>query len=247
MSWLAMVTISVILLFSFSISGRRGMRFWIPATIILGPLALLVWFIMKTERKPVLWHDILIEAIGDLMPTVVAFVAVLILIILLPAAQEPGLLPIILIIALPLIIGWLVFHGPLLASKTGKSYWRFLINRLPQALVAANLGLAGISAIAAPLTMYSIRICTIFPPSIWTFITWWTIVIPGALVGISFLFLYELWAIRGGFQAWSVLAWREAKVNTPSWRDLWWWIILSYVVFLGGFAVSIVLTQLLIA
>ena len=65
MGWLAMVTISVILLFSFSISGRRGMRFWIPATIILGPLALLVWSIMKTERKPVLWHDTLIEAIGD--------------------------------------------------------------------------------------------------------------------------------------------------------------------------------------
>jgi len=89
MIWLAMVTISVILLFSFSISGRRGMRFWISATIILGPLALLVWFIMKTERKPVLWHDILIEAIGDVIPTVVAFVAILTIIILLPAA--PGM------------------------------------------------------------------------------------------------------------------------------------------------------------
>lgn len=247
MVWLVMVAISVIMLITLFISKRRGMRFWIPATIILGPLVLLVWFIMKTERKPVSWHDTLIEAIGDVMPTVVAFVAVLALIILLPAVQASGLLQILLIFGLPLIIGWLVFQGPLLASITDKSYGRFLINRLPQALVVANLGLAGISAIAAPLTMYSIRVCSIFPLNIWTFITWWAIVIPGALVGLLLLFLYEFWAIHGGFQAWSVLAWREAKVHTPSWRDLWWWILLSYVVLLGGLSVSVILIQLLTA
>ena len=247
MVWLVMVAISVILLITLSISGRRRMRFWIPAAIILGPMALLVWFIMKTERKPVSWHDTLIEAIGDVMPTVIASVALLVLIILLPAVQSSGLLPILLVFGLPLMVGWLVFHGPLLASMTDKSYGRFLIDRLPQALVASNLGLAGISAIAVPLTMYSIRVCSLFPLNIWTFITWWAVVIPGALVGLLLLFLYEFWAIRGGFQAWSVLAWREAKVHTPSWRDLWWWILLSYAVLFGGFAVSVILTKLLTA
>ena len=236
---LAMVAISVILLITLSISGRGGMRFWIPAAIILGPLALLVWFIIETERKPVSWHDTLIEAIGDVMPTVVAFVAVLVLIIFIPAVQGSGLLQILLIFGLPLIMGCLVFQGPLLASMTDKSYGRFLINRLPQALVAANLGLAGISAIATPLTMYSIRVCPIFPLNIWTFITWWAIVISGALVGLLLLFLYEFWAIRGGFQAWSVLAWREGKVYTPSWRDLWWWILVSYAALLGGLAAGV--------
>ena len=239
MVWLAMVAISVILLITLSISGRRGMRFWIPAAIILGPLALLVWFIIETERKPVSWHDTLLEAIGDVMPTVVAFVAVLVLIIFIPAVQGSGLLQILLIYGLPLIMGCLVFQGPLLASMTDKSYGRFLINRLPQALVAANLGLAGISAIATPLTMYSIRVCPIFPLNIWTFITWWAIVISGALVGLLLLFLYEFWAIRGGFQAWSVLAWREGKVHTPSWHDLWWWILVSYAALLGGLAAGV--------
>ena len=239
MVWLAMVAISVILLITLSISRRRGMRFWIPAAIILGPLALLVWFIIETERKPVSWHDTLLEAIGDVMPTVVAFVAVLVLIIFIPAVQGSGLLQILLIFGLPLIMGCLVFQGPLLASMTDKSYGRFLINRLPQALVAANLGLAGISAIAAPLTMYSIRVCPIFPLNFWTFITWWAIIIPGVLVGLLLLFLYEFWAIRGGFQAWSVLAWREGKVHTPYWRDLWWWILLSYAALLGGLAAGV--------
>ena len=239
MVWLAMVAISVILLITLSISRRRGMRFWIPAAIILGPLALLVWFIIETERKPVSWHDTLLEAIGDVMPTVVAFVAVLVLIIFIPAVQGSGLLQILLIFGLPLIMGCLVFQGPLLASMTNKSYGRFLINRLPQALVAANLGLAGISAIAAPLTMYSIRVCPIFPLNFWTFITWWAIIIPGVLVGLLLLFLYEFWAIRGGFQAWSVLAWREGKMHTPYWRDLWWWILLSYAALLGGLAAGV--------
>ena len=239
MVWLAMVAISVILLITLSISRRRGMRFWIPAAIILGPLALLVWFIIETERKPVSWHDTLLEAIGDVMPTVVAFVAVLVLIIFIPAVQGSGLLQILLIFGLPLIMGCLVFQGPLLASMTDKSYGRFLINRLPQALVAANLGLAGISAIAAPLTMYSIRVCPIFPLNFWTFITWWAIIIPGVLVGLLLLFLYEFWAIRGGFQAWSVLAWREGKMHTPYWRDLWWWILLSYAALLGGLAAGV--------
>ena len=239
MVWLAMVAISVILLITLSISRRRGMRFWIPAAIILGPLALLVWFIIETERKPVSWHDTLLEAIGDVMPTVVAFVAVLVLIIFIPAVQGSGLLQILLIFGLPLIMGCLVFQGPLLASMADKSYGRFLINRLPQALVAANLGLAGISAIAAPLTMYSIRVCPIFPLNFWTFITWWAIIIPGVLVGLLLLFLYEFWAIRGGFQAWSVLAWREGKMHTPYWRDLWWWILLSYAALLGGLAAGV--------
>ena len=245
--WLAMVAISVILLIILSISGRQGMRFWIPAAIILGPLALLVWFIMKTERKPVSWHDTLIEAFGDVMPTAIAFVAILVLIIFLPAVQGSGLLPILLILGLPLIVGWLVFQGPLLISMTDRSYGRFLINRLPQALVAANLGSAGISVVTPLLATYSIRVCSIFPLNIWTFITLWVTVIPGALVGLSLLLLYEFWAIRGGFQAWSVLALRKAKVHTPSWHDLWWWILLSYVVLLGGFAVGVILTQLLTA
>ena len=246
MVWLVTAAISVILLIVFSIPGHRGVRFWIPAAIILGPLVLLVWFIIKRERKPVSWHDTIMEAIGDVMPTVAAFAAVLVLIIFIPAVQGSGLVQILLIYGLPLVAGWLIFQGPLLTSKTDVSFGRFLCNRLPQALVAANLGLAGTVAIAAPLAMYSIQVCPVFPLNLWTIIIWWAIAVSGALAGLLLLFLYEFWAIRRGFLAWSVLARGEAKVNTPSWRDLGWWIPLSYLVLLGGLTGSVVLIQLVV-
>ncbi|MCU0914972.1 MAG: hypothetical protein MUC88_10460 [Planctomycetes bacterium] len=51
---------------------------------------------------------------------------------------------------LPLAVGWLVFHGPLLASTTERSHGRFLLPRRPQALVAANLGMGGSSWLPCP-------------------------------------------------------------------------------------------------
>lgn len=245
MIWLAMVSISLILLIPRSFAEGPGARFWVPAGFILGPLVLPVRPSKMTGRKPVFWRDALIEAVGDVMPTVTAFVAVMILIILSHKAQSSGRVQILLIFGLPLVIGWLVFHGPLLTSKTDKKYGRFLIDRMPQVLVAANLGLAGISALAAPLMMYSISTCSVFPFNAWTVVTLWAVTIPGALAGILLLFLYEFWAVRGGFRAWSVPASRETKVRTPSWRDLWWWILLSYVALAGGLAVSVALTGLL--
>ena len=146
-------------------------------------------------------------------------------------------------LGLPLILGWLAFHGLLMFPIKDKNYGRFLINRLPALVVAVNLGLAGISIIAVPLTTYSIRVCSIFPMNMWTFLILWMLVIPGALPGILLLYPYELWALKSGFRAWSVLAHEEGKVSTPSWRDLWWWIVISYIVLLGGFVIGVTLTQ----
>ena len=88
---------------------------------------------------------------------------------------------------------------------------------------------------------------SILPLTALTVMIWCGIVVLGTLVGGLFLFLYEGWAVKSGFQAWSVLAWREGEVRTPSWRKLWWWILLSYAALLGGFAAGVVLSQLLAA
>jgi len=245
MAWSALVLASLILVLSLCIGRRRGLRFWAPAVIPLGPLALLVWLVVGRRRQPGTWRVALLEAVGDVMPTVVAFVATLIIIILVPAVQSAWPLQIALEFGLPLALGWLVFQGPLLASVTGKSYGRFLSQRLPHALVAANLGMGGIIVVALPLVNLSLRICPVLPLTIWTVTIWWAITVLGALVGGLFLFLYEYWAVRGGSQAWSVLAWREAEVRTGSWRKLWWWILLSYVALLGGLAAGVILLVLL--
>jgi len=174
-------------------------------------------------------------------------VAILVIVILVPAVQSAWHLQIALVFGLPLAVGWLVFQGPLLAPVTEKNYGYLLSQRLPQALVAANLGMAGINVVAIPLVNQSIRICSILPLSAWTVMIWWAIAVLGALVGGLLLFFYEYWVVKGGFQAWSVLVWREGEVRTPSWRKLWWWILLSYLVFFGGLVAGVILNKLLTA
>jgi len=79
----------------------------------------------------------------------------------------------------------------------------------------------------------------------WTLLTWWIIAVVGALIGGLLISLYECWAVRAGFQAWSVLACKVGKVCTPSWRKLWWWILLSYITLFGGIALGVILQQVL--
>ena len=56
----------------------------------------------------------------------------------------------VLIFGLPPAVGWLAFQGPLLALAAKRGYLRTLGRRLPHALVAANLGMAGVDVVAAP-------------------------------------------------------------------------------------------------
>ena len=213
--------------------------------ILLGPLALLVRFVAGRCQQPGRWRIALLEAMGDVMPTVIASVTILVMLIMIPSVQGAGLLQLALVLGLPVVMGWLIFHGPLLASVTTEGSGRFLIQRLPQSLVVANLGMGGISVVAIPLVIWSFRTCPIFPLNAWTVSTWCVIVVLGALIGGLLIFLYECWAVRVGFQAWSVLACKVGEVRTPSWRKLWWWILLSYAAFLGGIVVGVVLSKVL--
>lgn len=247
MAWLAVVLVSMILLIALSIGGRRGLRLWVPAVILLGLLALLVWLVAGRGRQRGTWRSALLEAVGDVMPMVIVFVTILVVLVLVPAVQSSGALQIVLVLGLPLMVGWLVFHGPLLTSVTEKSYSRLLSQRLPQVLVTVNLSIAGIIVVALPLVNLSTRICSILPLTAWTVMIWWGTVVLGTLVGGLLLFLYEGWAVKSDFQAWSVLAWKEGEVRTPSWRKLWWWILLSYAALFSGLAAGVILSQLLTA
>ena len=244
MVWIGAVLASLAILLIFAIKNRRGLLFWVPVVVLLGPLGLLVW--LFTGRKPIsgTWQSAVVEAAGDVMPTVVVLVIMLVLIISVPAAQSLGdHLFLLFIFGMPLLVGLLLFQGPLLAVGTKRGYLRTVLQRLPQAWVAANLGMAGIVAIAAPLTNQSMSICTIFPLPVplWTVGTWWAVTASGAILGWLLLVLYEGWAVRRGFRAWSVLASGEDELVSPHWRVIWWWIILSWVFLLAGTLVSVVL------
>jgi hypothetical protein len=76
--------------------------------------------------------------------------------------------------------------------------------------------------------------------------TWWAITVLGALAGGILIFLYEHWAVKRGFQAWSILAGSIGQVNTPSWRKLWWWILVGLVVLFIGLIAGVTLNKMMV-
>jgi hypothetical protein len=131
-------------------------------------------------------------------------------------------------------------QAPLLTFTIHKGYCRTLLLRLPHTWVTANLGIAVIFPIALPLVNRSIQI----PLEIWTVFYWWGLIAMCALVAILLLSLYEIWNTHRGYQAWTVLAWGEGKVTSASWKKIWWWILLSYIVIIVGIACYTFIQQL---
>ena len=68
----------------------------------------------------------------------------------------------------------------------------------------------------------------------WAMVSLWTAVVAGGGLALLLILLYEGWAVGHGFQAWSALALGDGEVTTPSWRKLWWWILLGYAALFGG-------------
>ena len=87
-AWLSLVLASLVLLVVFSIRNRRGLVFWLPVVFILGPLGLLAWLVAGRRQTPGPWQAALVEATGDVAPSVVAFMIMLAVILWIPAAQS---------------------------------------------------------------------------------------------------------------------------------------------------------------
>jgi hypothetical protein len=229
-AWISLVIISLVVMIVFSIRNPRGLFYWLPVTLILGPLGLLVWLIAgrKQEARP--WQAALLEATGHLPPIVVTFMLALFVIILIPQAQSSGLVLILFIFALPLLLGWLFYQGPLLAITSRRGYLRTLGQRLPAVWVATNLGIAGIDVLALRGVKWIAGTCSLMELSLWTLVSFWVAVAVGACLGLLLILPYEGWAVRQGYRAWSVLALSKGEVSTPAWRKLWWWILLSFAI-----------------
>lgn len=238
MRWLVAVLACVAVVAVHCAWTRRPLISWLPVVTILGPLGLVVWLVAGRRLQPRTWQKALLEATGDVAPTVVAFVTMPVVMILVPGGLSSTVLQVGCIFILPFLVEWLAFQGPLLALVANKGYLRTLGRRLAHALVAANLGMGGIFALGMPLLSKSASICPILPLSLSTVMVWWAIAVLGALAGGLVLFLFESWAVHRGFQAWSVVASGEGEVRFASWRHLWWWILLSYLALFAGVAAS---------
>jgi hypothetical protein len=240
--WLGLVVASLAVLLVGSIRERVGWIFWVPTVAILGPMGLLIRLVAGRKRRVGNWQAALVEAAGDVVPTIVAFVAVAVGLVLVPGASSSSLLQLLLFFGLPLFIGWLVFQGPLLAIATNKGYLHMLLQRLPHTWVATNLGIAAIFALATPLANMSVQMP--LPP--WTVVTWWALTAVSGLVAMLLLLLYEGWRVRRGYRGWYSVAWGEDEITSSPWRKLWWWIPLSYVALIGGIAGYLFIQQVLL-
>ena len=193
-----MVLASLVIIILFARRNLWGWIFWLDIAIVLGPLGLLVWLIAGRKQNPRPWQAALVEAAGHLPPVVVAYMVMLGVFILFPQAQANQLLQLLFIFVLPALLGWLFFQGPLLALAARRGYLRTLGQRLPAAWVGANLGIAGVTALAMPLVDWLSSTCSVMNLSIWLVVSLWAVVVAGAVLGMLLVLLYEGWAVRRG-------------------------------------------------
>jgi hypothetical protein len=243
-TWLGLVAVSFITLLLLARSRRRGLTFWALVVAVLGPVGLLVWLIAARSRRA----RALAETVGDLVPYVVGMVAALLTVIFVPTVSQTSLLQLLAFYGFPLTIDLFLYQAPLLARTTRSNYARTLLRRLPAVLVSTNLALAGLLAIGLPLFKQHLDYCGLGDLTV---LSWWAIAVLGALAGGLLLYVYQTWAVRRGFAAWSVLLWDTAEagdgtatVFSPPWRRLWLWILLSFVVLIAGMALAAVGTAL---
>ncbi|OFY68670.1 MAG: hypothetical protein A2Y71_05095 [Bacteroidetes bacterium RBG_13_42_15] len=244
-SWGALIVVSLILMFIIK-PQKKGLRFWIPAVIVLGPIALLAKLIALNSGKKSMWRNALIETVGNLTPVVIAYlVSQIVLILKMISGGISEQQQALIIIGLPLLTAWIIFQSPLLAFAGKKNFGRFLFQRLPQVLVTTFLGLAGIFAVSMPLVNKSLAMSQIIPLSPWIVMTWWAITVAGSLIGGFFIFFYEHWAVKRGYQAWNVFAGNEGEIITPKWSKIWWWILISILILFAGLIAGIMILKIL--
>ena len=225
---------------------KKGLRFWIPAVFVLGPIALLTRYIALNSGITSKWRNALIETIGNLTPIVIAYlVSQIVLILKMISGGISDQQQVLIIIGLPVLTAWIIFQSPLLALAGRKNFGRFLFQRLPQVLVTTFLGLAGIFAVSMPLVNKSLAMSQIIPLSPWIVMTWLAIVVTGSLIGGLFIFFYEHWAVKRGFHAWTIFAGNDGEVITPKWSKIWWWVLISTQVLLAGLIAGIMLQKIL--
>ncbi len=242
-SWSALIILSMILLFIIP-PRNKGLRFWIPAVLVLGPFALAARIIALNPAKTSIWRKALIETGGNMVCVIISYLVALVIMILKMISGGMGQQQqALVILAFPLLASWIIFQSPLLAVTGKKNFFKFLFQRLPQVLITTFLALGGIFPVSMVLVNRTITMSQLIPLSPWIVLTWLTIIIAGSLIGGIFVFFYEYWAVKRGYQAWNVFAGNEGEVTTPGWRKIWWWVIISVLVILAGLIIGVMLLK----
>jgi hypothetical protein len=242
-SWPAMVFVSLVLLFTVCAEFKKGLRFWLPAVIILGPVALIIRCLVNKRCKTELCKNALIETLGNIVPVVISYtIALSILVLKMLSGSASDQIQLILMFGLPIIVG-LVYHLVFLTPVSNRNIGRFLLQRLPQVLITTFMGLGGIIPVAMPLVNKTINMSLLNPLSPLAVTGWWAMVALSALLGGLLIFLYGVWEARRGFRSWPVVTQGEGQLIIPPFRRLWWWIPVSFVIQITGLALGVMLIK----
>jgi len=241
-SWCVTMIFSIGLLFLL-FSKKKGMKLWLPAVIVLGPVALIAGLLNRNQDKIQLYRNSIIETTGDLIPLAAGTLLSTIIVIISMLSGGSGQLIQLLFLIIPFLTAWILFHGPLLSAAGKTGYFRFLFKRLPQVVVTSLLGLAGIFTVTMPLVNKSLAMSQVIPLSPWIVMTWWAITATGSLAGGLLICFYEVWSVSKGYCAWMALTGDEVVIRTPGWGRLWWWILVAIAVLIAGMVIAVNLLQ----
>ena len=242
-SWPLIVLASLILLFLNGSLFKKGFHFWITAVLILGPVALMAGFFAFKRCKTTFCRNTIIETLGNLIPVVFSYTAGLAILVLSKlSGNGTWQIQVSMMFGLPIILG-LVFHMVFLAPVSHKNAGRFLLQCLPLVLVTTFTGLGGIIPVALPLVNKSLNMSLLLPLSPLSVMTWWAIVILGALPGGFLIFIFQRQAVKKEFRSWTVLTAGEGEIVIPKWGNLWWWLLISIGILITGLMIGVVLLK----
>jgi hypothetical protein len=230
--WVGLVVVCLAVYLFFSGNVLKGRSFWVVSIFVTGPLGLLGWLVLWRGRRFGALRVVLVEAIGDIVPSVIAFLVYLVVVFFVPGASV--VLQVVLLFGLPVVVGLLFFQGPLLSRSIKNGYYGVLRERFSQVWVVSNLGMAGIVGFATPMVVRNL----VASWSVWVFGFYWGVVVLSGFVGVLVLTVYEYWAMSRGFLGWWVFTSGEGKVVSPLLREVWLCLFLSYLVLFCGIFVS---------
>jgi hypothetical protein len=259
--WLGLVVVSLVAWSLLARRRRRDLFPWIPVVVVLGPLGLLVWVIagrshsasgdgdspgLGAEPAQAPWRRAVMEVAGDLPPYVVGMMIAMLIMVLVPALNQDTGLQLLVYFGLPLVISLLLYQGPLLTRANRSRYLRTVLHRFPATLVSANMALTGFMAVTLPLMVRSAIDCRLNALSL---LSLWPFTLLGALVGGLLVYAYHAWAIRRGFAVWSIPDLDVSQgqdsaraISSPSWRQIWLWILLSFIALAAGIGLGAIAT-----
>ncbi|MCU0377368.1 MAG: hypothetical protein MUC78_03830 [Bacteroidales bacterium] len=244
-SWSALILCSLILLLIIP-PLNKGLRFWIPAILVLGPFALAARLLTLNPASTSIWRKALIETAGNIVTVVIPYLVALVIMILSMISGGVGQQQqALLIFAFPLLASWIIFQSPILALTGKVNFFKFLFQHLPQALATTFLVLGGIFPLSMVLINKTIVMSQLIPLSPWIVMTWLAIIVAGSMIGGVFVFFYEYWAVKRGYQAWIVFTGNEGEVSTPKWGKIWWWLPISILFLLAGLIAGVMLLKVL--